>query len=608
MNVKYSNSLLLALLLSTGAVQAQDAEQAVREHFLAARSAQDQEKFDLAVREYLTVLRLQPGLVEALANLGIVYHLQSRYEDSAKTLEKALALRPSLRGSNLFLGIDYVKLNQARRAIVPLRRAVSQEPDNKDAATWLSGALWAAGEENASREQLERAAQRFPDDADVLYLLAEAYRKSARREMDRVAREGLGTPVYHRIFGDRYAAQQAWDKALRHYRRMGAHYAIGVIDRRQGKLDEARAEFALEPAAAPGSAAARAALAELSLLKGRTDEALAALNAAIGLAPDAAAAALDLPPASLPRAEDPGDAQMRQHSRNAIPSLQNAPESIARHLALAACYARLDDARWHEEWARYQALAPRLAEPTNALARAQRALDHGVPSAAVKPLSEFVAAHPNDLAARALLGSMWQRLSLNTLEHLLSVAPDSYRTHQLLAQSWDERDDAEHALAEYALVARLNPELAGLHFAVGTVLWRRGRADEALAEFNAELRRNPGHAESHAGAGTILTSRHEPGLAIPHLEQALRLEPALSSAREELGKALYQQKQYMRAERELKLALPTDAEGTAHYALGMVYRDAGRTEESRAAFAEARRIKAERLAEAQLKSPEEIQK
>jgi tetratricopeptide (TPR) repeat protein len=206
------------------------------------------------------------------------------------------------------------------------------------------------------------------------------------------------------------------------------------------------------------------------------------------------------------------------------------------------------------------------------------------------------------------LGNVWQRLSLNTLERLLTVAPDSYRAHQLLAQSWDERDDAERALAEYAIVAQMNPELAGLHFAIGTVLWRKGRANEALAEFNEELRRNPGHAESHAGAGAILTSRHEPELAIPHLEQALRLEPALSSAREELGKALYQQKQYARAERELKLILAADAEGTAHYALGMVYRDAGRAEESRAAFAEARRIKAERLADAQIKPLEESDK
>ena len=605
MNGTHSISLLLALLLSAGAAHAQDAESAVREHFRAARSAQDQGRLDSAVREYLTVLRLQPGLVEALANLGIVYHLQSRYEDSARTLEKALALRPSLRGSNLFLGIDYVKLNQARRAIVPLRRAVAQEPDNKDAVTWLSGALWAAGEESASRERLEHAAQRFPNDADVLFLLAEAYRKSARREIDRVAREGLGAPVYHRIFGDRYAAQQAWDKALRHYRRMQAHYAIGVIDRRQGKLDEARAEFALELAATPDSAAARAALSELDLLQGRAAEALAALDAAIRLAPDAAAAALDLPRASLPRAEDPGDAQLRQLSLSALPSLQSASDSAARRLALAAFYARLGDERSQEEWARYQALAPRAFEPSNAMARAQRALDRGAPNEAVKPLTEFIAAHPNDLAARALLGNTWQRLSLLTLERLLSVAPDSYRTHQLLAQSWDERDDAVRALAEYAIVAKMNPELAGLHFAVGTVLWRMGRASEALAEFNEELRRNPGHAEAHAGTGAILTSQHQPELAIPHLELALRLEPALSSAREELGKAFYRRKQYARAERELKLTLAADAEGTAHYALGMVYRDAGRAEESRTAFAEARRIKAERLAEAQIKSPEE---
>jgi len=60
------------------------------------------------------------------------------------------------------------------------------------------------------------------------------------------------------------------------------------------------------------------------------------------------------------------------------------------------------------------------------------------------------------------------------------------------------------------------------------------------------------------------------------------------------------EKNYRQAEAELKKALGRDPEGMAHYQLGVVYRAEGRSSEAAAQFEATRKIKAERLDEAEI--------
>jgi len=116
-----------------------------------------------------------------------------------------------------------------------------------------------------------------------------------------------------------------------------------------------------------------------------------------------------------------------------------------------------------------------------------------------------------------------------------------------------------------------------------------------MAEFEQELRLNPAYAEASAAAGTILVSQHQADRAIPYLEKAIQLKPGLMLAHQELGKALFQRQEFARADKELRKALADDPEGVIHYLLGNVDKQLGRDAEANAAFAESRRIKAERL-------------
>jgi len=126
----------VASMLSSSCAGQQVSSQ-VEEHFRAAQQDQQAGLLDAAEREYRTILQLQPGVPEVYADLGLIYYAQAKFGDSAQAFATAGKLKPGMRGVSLWLGIDYVKLNQSRRSIPLLREAVGLDPADKQAQSWL---------------------------------------------------------------------------------------------------------------------------------------------------------------------------------------------------------------------------------------------------------------------------------------------------------------------------------------------------------------------------------------------------------------------------------------------------------------------------------------
>jgi tetratricopeptide (TPR) repeat protein len=580
----------------------QETDSEVSRHFLNARKAQASGDLKMAAQEYREVIRLEPDLAEARVNLGLVYYLEAQYHESAAALEKALSLKQGLRGADLFLGIDFEKLGQFQRAVPCLKRAAAQEPNNKQVRTWLATALWDAGQESEAILELRDAEKTLPSDPDILFLLGQAYRNAGSEEMERVLAD-VGTPLYHQAYGDVYREQEAWNQALGHYQRAleknpnwaGAHLGLGEVYLRQGKLDKARSEFLSKGATGATSASATALLAEIAVLQGQPQDAPRLLNEAIQKDSDAAASALGLPP--LPFGDNASSNQDAEAKyQQSVKVLEDSPSSPARTLMLAAVDLRLglreESAR---EWQRYRSIVRSPSLAANGFDRGLREFERHDFDDARSQLIAFVSAHPHDTSARYLLARTSHALSLSVLAEMLSAAPDSPRTHQLMGQALAEREENEKALAEYRIVEATAPSLGGLHFAIGQLLWKMNQADAAMAEFRQELRLNPAHAEASAAAGTILVREHHADEAIPYLERAIQLKPGLLTAHQELGKALYQRHEFAKAAGEFKKALADDPEGNVHYLLGNVLKQLGQNGEASAAFAEARHIKSERL-------------
>ena len=264
----FASVIPIACLLSLGGaaqVVSSQIQDRVQEHFLAAQQAQQQGRLDDAVGEYKEVLRLQPRLPEAYANLGLVYYAHGEFENSAKAFAAAEKLRPGMRGVNLWLGIDEVRLNHPALGVTLLREAIRLDPKDKLAQSWLGTALWDAGQMDAALIQLRKAASQFPDDPDLLFALGEAYGKAAKQQSEQLLEDSSGTAISDRIYASMYAAEHDWTKAEGHLRRaivrdphsLDAHLELAEVFIDQARLPAAQEQ--LDQSLGTGAAIGRCA-------------------------------------------------------------------------------------------------------------------------------------------------------------------------------------------------------------------------------------------------------------------------------------------------------------------------------------------------------------
>ena len=598
---------IACLLSSAGAAQVvgSQIQDQVQEHFLAAQQAQQQDRLDDAVHEYQAVVKLQPGMPEAYANLGLLYYAQSKFEDSARALSTAAKLRPGMRGVNLWLGIDEVRLDHPAQGVTQLREAVRLDPNEKLAQSWLGTALWDAGQMDAALLQLRKAAAQFPDDPDLLFALGEAYGKAAKQQSEQLLEDSTGTAISDRIYASTYAAEHDWTKAEGHLRRAilrDPHSVDAHVDLAEVFLDQARLPAALEQleqagALSPNSATVLARNGELLILSGRLPEGLSRVEQAIEYDESEALDALGLPVEGRIAANG-ASAELLALCHAAEEKLQAMqPSSVAGDVALAGLYALSgDDAAAARA---YQRLAPppQIAKPAESVfAQAMDAMHRHRDDVAEAALRRWLALHPGDLSARFELVVVRRRISMAQIARLLAVAPDSYHVHQLLGQLYVDRGEDEKALAEYLAVAAARPNQPDVHFWLGHLYWKHGDADHALVELTRQLGLDPGHAEANGELGAVLVAENRIEEAIPHLESAIRSKPDLWPAYAQLGRAYAMEKNYARAEQVLKRGLAHDQDAATHYQLAMVLRAEGKTAEAAQAFAQVRAIKKEKIA------------
>jgi tetratricopeptide (TPR) repeat protein len=599
---------ILAVACAISSSDAQQSNSEAQEHFLAAQQDQQQGRLDAAAEEYEAVLHLQPGMPEVYVNLGLVYYAQAKFDDSARALATAAKLRPGMRGVSLWLGIDDVKLHRPVQGAEHLREAIRQNPNDKLAQSWLGTALWDAGQMNAALLQLKNAAAEFPDDPDLLFALGEAYGKAAQQQTEELLRESAGTALSDRIYGGIYAGEHDWTKAEGHLRRaierdthsLDARSELARVFFEQANLSAAKEQLDQAATMAPGSAAVLARGGELLLLMRQSAEGVSRIQTALAIDPNEALDALGLP------AEDQFDqndtsgasAQLSSLCRQAAAQLEVDPASSpAKNAALAALYAQAGD----QEPALRAYNAMGLTHSSSGLSsnlffEAMTAFHQHKFSDAEAMLLRWLAAHPGDLSARYDLLLVRRDLSTAQILRLLAIAPDSYHVHQLLGQLYVGREEDDKALAEYRAVAAARPDLPGVHFWLGHLYWQHGDADHALAELTRELELDPGHPEANAELGAVLVAEGRAEQAIPHLDSAIHAKPDLWPAYAQLGRAYAIEKNYPHAEQVLNRALAHDPDGSTHYQLGLVLRAEGKTAQAAQTFAQVRAIKNEKMA------------
>jgi tetratricopeptide (TPR) repeat protein len=181
-------------------------------------------------------------------------------------------------------------------------------------------------------------------------------------------------------------------------------------------------------------------------------------------------------------------------------------------------------------------------------------------------------------------------LANRSRDALLLTAPESGRTHQLMAEVLINRGDSHAAMVQYRRALEVDPRVRGVHYELGEAILQGSRQASALEaaekEFRAALAENPGDANAEYWLGIIYSLRGAYQTAIEHYSRALQLSPNDADAHQALGAAWIKLRKPEKALEHLLAATRLDPLfPTAHYQLGTVYRQLGRESEARAEIA-----------------------
>ena len=178
---------------------------------------------------------------------------------------------------------------------------------------------------------------------------------------------------------------------------------------------------------------------------------------------------------------------------------------------------------------------------------------------------------------------------------LIVVAPDSSRTHQMMAHELARQGKADEAIANYREALKIDPKLPGLHFELAEMLNNstipNGR-QEAESEYRAALAVNPLDEKSECRLGDLAALKGDPKAANEHYERALKLQPNDAEANIGLAKTLMSMNQSEKALPLLEHAVKLDpTSAVAHFRLSTVYRQMGRTADAKRELEEYQKYK-----------------
>jgi len=193
-------------------------------------------------------------------------------------------------------------------------------------------------------------------------------------------------------------------------------------------------------------------------------------------------------------------------------------------------------------------------------------------------------ARPGEASAAFLLGSAYLKLNLyNQAIPLIDFAlrtTNTAETHAILGQAYLGVKAYHEALKELLAAQAVDPNIPGLHDALGTAYSGLGNADLALAEYQKELARDPNDFEANYYLGRLKRLAGDLEASKKYLSKAEQLRPQDPAVQYEFAVFAIQNKDFARAQGLLEGVLSKYPNYTdAHVLLAEVYFRTQRKEE-----------------------------
>ena len=212
------------------------------------------------------------------------------------------------------------------------------------------------------------------------------------------------------------------------------------------------------------------------------------------------------------------------------------------------------------------------------------------------PLLEETRAWSDNLELGYVLGQAYIQVrrpdaARESLARTFRVEPESAAAHLVAAQMMIRLEMEAMAEAELKRALEKDPRMPRANYLLGQMALFRGRLDEAIALSERELAINPTDAMAlyQIGDAHVRASRWDEGIAA--LQKSLWINPFYSGPYVLLGRAYMKKGQPATAEGMLRRAIQYDPNNrAAHYSLGQLLQQTGRTEEAKREFEIAERL------------------
>src|SRR5712691_3259229 len=196
---------------------------------------------------------------------------------------------------------------------------------------------------------------------------------------------------------------------------------------------------------------------------------------------------------------------------------------------------------------------------------------------------------PLDVDLLYLLGHAYARLGNEEVVHLQRVAPGSFRSEQLLAESYAASSEWPSAVIHFQNALVASPGTPGLHVELGEVLLRAGKLKPAAREFDDELRLDPHSVRAIVRRGEAKLIQGDADGSLHDWEQAIAIdvvqaERVLGIRETGFGDSAFEQLPDALREKIAPLALDLHTRNTpaSHFALAFLAAQEGKSSQAAA--------------------------
>lgn len=196
---------------------------------------------------------------------------------------------------------------------------------------------------------------------------------------------------------------------------------------------------------------------------------------------------------------------------------------------------------------------------------------------AIQQLQKVSPDSPVSLEADSFLVRAYRQGAENYYRRIEKVNADSYRAHQLQAESLVWKDRNLDAIEEYRKALAREPRLEGVHRTMGDIYLQRGQFELARKEYESEIHVNPLDDAAHLRLGQYWLAEGEVDRAAEHLDLARRVNKNSFEVHRDLAQVGLARGDYAYAEPLLKTAVQQKPDDPlVHRILAELYRRTNR--------------------------------